>query len=75
MPKKQKFNPKITRVKLNAEQAVLACFCFSQGMLNPSDPGYCYGGFLQYLQCIGGPGTKYQGVRLSQGWANAQASS
>ena len=28
MPKKPKFKPEITRVKLNPEQAVLACACY-----------------------------------------------
>lgn len=28
MSKKPKFNPEITRVKLNPEQAVLTCTCF-----------------------------------------------
>lgn len=31
MPKKPKFRPRITRVKLNPEQAVLACECFAGG--------------------------------------------
>ncbi|MBN3038786.1 MAG: hypothetical protein JW869_05135 [Candidatus Omnitrophica bacterium] len=31
MAKKQKFNPQITRVKLNPEQAVLACACYNSG--------------------------------------------
>lgn len=29
MSRKPKFNPEITRVKLNPEQAVLACSCWS----------------------------------------------
>lgn len=29
MSRKPKFNPEITRVKLNPEQAVLACPCYS----------------------------------------------
>lgn len=28
MPKKPRFRPEITRVKLNPEQAVLACSCY-----------------------------------------------
>lgn len=32
MPKKLKFKPVITRVKLNPEQAVLACSCVSVGV-------------------------------------------
>jgi hypothetical protein len=31
MAKKPKFKPVITRVKLNPEQAVLACACYSTG--------------------------------------------
>ena len=31
MQKKLKFNPVITRIKLNPEQAVLSCSCFSRG--------------------------------------------
>jgi hypothetical protein len=31
MPKKPKFKPEITRVKLNPEQAVLTCSCYSMG--------------------------------------------
>jgi len=31
MPKKAKFKPLITRIKLNPEQAVLSCNCYSVG--------------------------------------------
>lgn len=31
MPKKPKFKPIITRIKLNPEQAVLACACYMSG--------------------------------------------
>jgi len=31
MAKKPKFNPEITRIKLNPEQAVLACSCYNTG--------------------------------------------
>ncbi|GAH12080.1 unnamed protein product, partial [marine sediment metagenome] len=31
MSRKPKFNPEITRVKLNPEQAVLQCDCFNTG--------------------------------------------
>jgi len=33
MPKKPKFKPEITRVKLNPEQAVLSCNCYDQGYI------------------------------------------
>jgi len=32
MPRKPKFRPKITRVKLNPEQAVLQCSCYDIGV-------------------------------------------
>lgn len=32
MSKKMKFKPEITRVRLNPEQAVLACTCYSGGL-------------------------------------------
>ena len=31
MPRKPKFRPRITRVKLNPEQAVLLCTCYNIG--------------------------------------------
>ncbi|MDD2689103.1 MAG: hypothetical protein PHT41_03005 [Candidatus Omnitrophica bacterium] len=34
MPRKPKFRPVITRVKLNPEQAVLACACYDRSTLN-----------------------------------------
>jgi len=34
MPRKLKFRPVITRVKLNPEQAVLACACYDNSTLN-----------------------------------------
>lgn len=34
MPRKPKFRPVITRVKLNPEQAVLACACYDKSTLN-----------------------------------------
>lgn len=38
--KKKKFKPVITRVKLNPEQAVLACSCFSTGYMWPGTNEY-----------------------------------
>ncbi len=32
MKKKLRFDPEITRVKLNPEQAVLQCNCYTQGV-------------------------------------------
>ena len=32
MPRKPKFRPRITRIKLNPEQAVLACSCWDAGV-------------------------------------------
>ena len=45
MSRKPKFRPIITRVKLNPEQAVLACGCYSGGRLGTKGPsagsGFC----------------------------------
>ncbi len=38
MPKKPKFRPKITRIKLNPEQAVLACTCWMTGTTVNTNP-------------------------------------
>jgi len=47
MVRKKKFKPVITRVKLNPEQAVLACDCYHSGF-SADDSGFnsseCYGG-------------------------------
>lgn len=46
MPKKPKFKPVITRVKLNPEQAVLSCNCYGWGyqtaIAGPSLKGYSH---------------------------------
>lgn len=34
MLKKSAFNPEITRIKLNPEQAVLTCTCFASRLMN-----------------------------------------
>jgi len=39
MAPKPKFRPKITRVKLNPEQAVLTCNCYSTGIIGDDIPG------------------------------------
>ncbi len=44
MSRKPKFKPEITRVKLNPEQAVLACSCYDRGMASSAsgtDTNYC----------------------------------
>jgi len=38
MLKKQKFKPEIKQVKLNPEQAVLACTCFRTGVMLSGGP-------------------------------------
>lgn len=37
MPRKPKFKPVITRIKLNPEQAVLQCQCWQDGMYTGYD--------------------------------------
>lgn len=39
MSRKPKFNPEITRVKLNPEQAVLSCTCFDANKLEGGTHG------------------------------------
>ncbi len=46
MPKKPKFRPRITRIKLNPEQAVLACSCYSSGLRAGSSTEYRISGQL-----------------------------
>jgi hypothetical protein len=50
--KKKKFKPVITRVKLNPEQAVLTCNCYSDGYL----PGSFDRGTDFVMVCGGGKG-------------------
>ena len=68
MPKKLKFKPEITRIKLNPEQAVLSCTCYDTGyqatvsgsVLANGDADYaCNGkGYLWHWACNpGGSGT------------------
>ena len=46
MPRKPKFRPVITRVKLNPEQAVLTCMCYDNSLIvGPSE--------LRELGCAG----------------------
>ena len=42
MPKKEKFKPVISRVKLNPEQAVLVCSCYNAGMVYGGNIGTRY---------------------------------
>lgn len=51
MPRKQKFKPEISRVKLNPEQAVLTCGCFTG--LRPAGGVHDNGGFGIIMYCAG----------------------
>ena len=48
MPKKPKFKPEISRIKLNVEQAVLTCSCYSGSFnlsastIGPQNYSGCY---------------------------------
>lgn len=48
MAKKAKFKPEITRIKLNPEQAVLACACYSGGHAQDAT-GYRYTGVSETI--------------------------
>jgi hypothetical protein len=53
MAKKPKFKPVVTRVKLNPEQAVLTCSCYSEGwQFGPGTPGV--GGRSCYFDSVHG---------------------
>lgn len=58
MPRKPKFKPVITRVKLNPEQAVLSCNCYSIGTL--SSGVFWKGGTSTTMLCTG----------IRSGWPN-----
>lgn len=62
MPRKLKFKPVIRRVKLNPEQAVLACACYctfqSSGGYNNQWGIVCGGrSFFTRFSCVGGSST------------------
>lgn len=59
MPKKPKFKPEITRVKLNPEQAVLACACYTGVGFGPV--GNAFFGF--YCFSVGGKKSDTVGYR------------
>ncbi len=46
MSRKLKFRPRITRVKLNPEQAVLGCNCFQGTTIKSFAGGGAYGGYM-----------------------------
>jgi len=54
MPRKPKFKPVITRIKLNPEQAVLSCNCFNTGT-RYKDIGQ-YVSFPSFFGCNSGKG-------------------
>ena len=60
MASKPKFNPKITRVKLNPEQAVLSCSCYDGGQV------FCFGNFGK----VGGGCLDPGAFKLSAGFDN-----
>jgi hypothetical protein len=61
MPKKPKFNPEVTRVKLNPEQAVLNCSCYSGNVIIVNRGGVIAG--MAYGCWMGG-GNKYWDSRV-----------
>ena len=53
MPRKPKFKPVITRIKLNPEQAVLACSCYPWGQVLSATTHYYYYVSPGYVICSG----------------------
>ncbi len=63
MPRKPKFKPEITRVKLNPEQAVLSCSCYNAGGV--ASPGaYGQGGFFPLGGCHVFPSRSFGGFYI-----------
>jgi len=66
--RKPKFKPTITRIKLNPEQAVLACSCYdSGGLIQLNVVGYPDGEYVEsgfggsaFNACIQGGGRTFQ---------------
>lgn len=44
MERKLKFRPKVTRIKLNPEQAVLTCDCWNEGLRVAGSTGFAISG-------------------------------
>ncbi|MFC1631809.1 hypothetical protein ACFL2I_04570 [Candidatus Omnitrophota bacterium] len=53
MPRKPKFKPIITRVKLNPEQAVLACACITTNMRRTDFATAYFDGWMHMCQEFG----------------------
>ena len=51
MKRKPKFKPEITKIKLNPEQAVLSCDCFSRGVFYGLTTYTYYGAELRGFAC------------------------
>ncbi|MBN1492822.1 MAG: hypothetical protein JW938_01595 [Candidatus Omnitrophica bacterium] len=54
MAKKPKFKPEITRVKLNPEQAVLACTCMAIGMQWTHRSWIAHSSYIDRAMCTWG---------------------
>lgn len=71
MSRKPKFRPKITRIKLNPEQAVLVCDCYNVGhkyidCVKFISPGGSYCSFSpKQSNPVGGCGTEVPGATSS----------
>lgn len=57
MPRKPKFRPEIRRIKLNPEQAVLQCTCYSTGESNFVGARYYLDYAQAYINCYIGRAT------------------
>ncbi len=68
MPRKPKFKPVITRVKLNPEQAVLSCSCYAWTAIAHWGPGYSPPAFHGQVVCQG-PGGR--GIVVGAWWKAA----
>ena len=64
--KKKVFKPIITRVKLNPEQAVLSCYCYSDGWEIQTAPSASrYGAASGLIVCFGSKSSRENAVSCS----------
>lgn len=82
MPRKLKFKPVITRIKLNPEQAVLACECFALDHRVTTGAYWSNGGTAQFCQGKTNPAIKVcasggydHGEGIHTAWATSTSSS
>lgn len=72
MPRRLKFKPEITRIKLNPEQAVLSCNCWDSGTLRGSSMAAPQAGGSQGFGCTSTRGFAHANWNCSRSWSMPQ---